>query len=154
MHPFPISRGTPLPHPAPPHTSHTSPARAGGIPTPRTSWVTAALETAQEPLSFPPAAAHQLMVRRRQGQVTWLLPRAHSPQTCHPPRLPLLCPCHHLMLRRLWKSPGALHQEDVMWSWAEITSKRPAAPHSSGIPESPDSGASPQHNHTGLSPTL
>lgn len=77
-----------------------------------------------------------------------------SPQTCHPSRLPLLCPCHSLMLGRLGKSPGALHHEDVMGSRAEVISKRPAAPHSSGIPESLSSGASPQHNHAGLSPSL
>lgn len=81
-------------------------------------------------------------------------PSRSSPHTCHPSRLTLLCPCHSLMLGRIRKRPRALHREDMMGSWAEVISKRLAAPHSLGIPESPASGASPQHNHTGLSPAL
>lgn len=90
----------------------------------------------------------------REAGTTRLAPSTSSPQTCHPSRLPLLCPCHCLVLGGLGKSAGALQQEDTMGSWAEAISKRPAAPHSLGIPESAASGALPRYNHDWLSPSL
>lgn len=85
----------------------------------------------------------------REAGTTRLAPSTSSLQTCHPSQLPLLCPCHCLVLGRLGKNAGALQQEDTMGSWAEAISKRPAAPHSLGIPESTASGVHPGTTTTG-----
>lgn len=92
------------------------------------------------------AAAHQLTARGRHGPAA---PSRSSPQTCHPSRLPLLCPCHCLVFGELRGNAGALQQEGELGRGFK---QAPAAPHSLGIPESAASGASPRHKHRGLGP--